>query len=43
MKNLEKETDSTVLSMMYTRHAEIEKLQRELEQLKIEAERRKLM
>jgi AmiR/NasT family two-component response regulator len=43
MKDLEKETDNAILSMMYNHHAMIEKMQRELEQLKQEAERRKLL
>jgi AmiR/NasT family two-component response regulator len=44
MKNyFQSETDNTILSMMYNHHAMIEKLQRELEQLKQEAERRKLI
>ncbi len=36
-------TDNEILSMIYTRHADIEKMQRELEALKIEAEKRKLL
>jgi hypothetical protein len=35
MSELKKETDNTLLSMMYSHHAMIEKLQRELEQLNL--------
>jgi AmiR/NasT family two-component response regulator len=43
MNDLAKQTDSTILSLMYSHHAMIQKLQHELEQLKQEAEKRKLL
>lgn len=36
-------TDSTILSMIYSHHAIFEKLNRKLELLKIEAEKRKII
>jgi AmiR/NasT family two-component response regulator len=40
---MNKLTDNEILAMIYTRHADIEKMQRELETLKAEAEKRKLL